>query len=132
MTSPVLISLASSPFVAIVGQELEDHEDEGQEPEYREGVAAASLSRAAGLTGLRRQKMLDQVTLRQGSGQTEISGPQPVLSLMGKIVTDADILHLNNFSFHWTVSSSASRLRTELTVTFSLLPGHFSSPSLML
>ena len=72
MTSPVLISLASSPFVAIVGQELEDHEDEGQEPEDGEGVITTSLPRTALATvHLYTEQLLDQATLSQR--QTEVS-----------------------------------------------------------
>ena len=92
MTSPVLISLAPSPSVAIVGQELEDHEDEGQEPEDGEGVITTSLPRTALVTvHLYTEQLMDQVTLSQR--QTEVSGAQPFLSLVDEIVTDADILH---------------------------------------
>ena len=102
MTCPalLLLSFTSPSSVAVVSQELEDHEDEGQEPEDGEGVIAASLPRAALVTGLQGEQLLDQATLSQRQGQTEVSRAQPFLSLLDKSVTDADILHLNNFSFH--------------------------------
>ena len=100
MTCPalLLLSFAPPPSVAVVSQELEDHEDEGQEPEDGEGVIAASLPRAALVTGLQGEQLLDQATLSQR--QTEVSRAQPFLSLLDEIVTDADILHLKHFSFH--------------------------------
>ena len=105
VTSPGKLGLAPLP-VPLVGQQLEDHEDEGKETEYGEGVVAASLPRAGGVTRLEREKILDQVTPGKRRGQTEVSRDQPLLSLLNKIVTDADIFHLNNnFSFHSTVLS---------------------------
>ena len=105
VTSPARLGLAPPP-VPLVGQQLEDHEDEGKETKYGEGVVAAALPRAGGVTLLRREKILDEVTPGQRRGHTEVSRDQPLLSLLNKIVTDADILHLdNNFSFHSTMLS---------------------------